>query len=289
MESIPNQNYKESVKGFHFKEIEEIEKPMISLFFKMKKKIEDGEYDLLISDDIGGRIPTLIFREVIKIINPDKNIKTSFVSGGYGMPKESDTEGNLELKDYLSSITKGIKKALVVTQYIHTGKTLLNLATLLKKSGFYNFDMVSVDSATHFEYEEDLKKTLNNNGFYVGGDDWRHIQEDHERLSGVRKTKDYSPFPKKNLDVSKKEGRMLTQKEWKEIFGLETGDSVEVMMEKLMDPDKNEIHDQEVNRELTPDEIKSIQENVNNAREDVKLLADKIVLMVWGSNFSKIS
>ncbi|MEK7121576.1 MAG: hypothetical protein AAB857_02610 [Patescibacteria group bacterium] len=124
-ENKPKIEGRESTPEFHFREIAEIESAMASLVRQLKEKIESGEYDTLISDDIGGRIPTLILRKIIKEHNPDQPLGTFFIASGKTyLPTSADTEKYEQLQEHLKKVTDKTKKALIVTQFISTGKTL---------------------------------------------------------------------------------------------------------------------------------------------------------------------
>ena len=276
------QERRESAKEFHFQEIMEIEPAMISLVSQLKKKIEKGEYDTLISDDVGGRIPTLILRKIIKELNPDQKLETYFIASGKTyFPALADKEKYRQLQEHLKKATAKTKKALIVTQFIFTGETLIKLAHALKKVGVENFDIAAVDARSHFKLESILRDMLGDNNLYIGSEAWHHLHEEHEKLGGVRKTKDYSPFPRR-MDVIAKEGREFSLEEWKEIFGIKKGDSSKVIMEKSRDSKKKEEFEQRKYAPLTPEEKEEIQRNINFAREDVALLANKVVAQVWG-------
>ena len=80
-------------KQFHFAEIAGIEPAVISLAKQLKEEIDRGSYDTLISDDVGGRIPTLILRKILKARNPDNKLSTFFVASGQKyIPEKSENE-----------------------------------------------------------------------------------------------------------------------------------------------------------------------------------------------------
>jgi len=281
-ENKPKIENSEATPEFHFRELAEIEPAMVSLVRQLKEKIESGEYDTLISDDVGGRIPTLILRKVIKEHNPDKKLGTFFIASGKTyLPTSADTEKYAKLQEHLKKVTDKTKKALIVTQFIFTGKTLIRLADALKEAGVYDFDIATVDAMPHFEEEGLLRSRLGNNNLYVGSEAWHHLHEEHEKLGGIRKTKDYSPFPKRMDDVIAKKGRELSLEEWKEIFGIEKGDSSKVIMEKSRDPERDAEFERKTHAPLGQEEKEKIQRNINFAREDVTLLADRVVAQVW--------
>lgn len=281
-ENKPKTENKESPPEFHFREIAEIEPAIVSLVRQLKEKIESGEYDTLISDDVGGRIPTLILRKIIKEHNPDQKLGTFFVASGKTYLPTSADKGKYEkLQEYLKKATDKTRKALVVTQFIFTGKTLIRLADALKEAGVDNFDIATVDAMPHFEEERLLRSRLGNNNLYVGSEAWHHSHEEHEKLGGIRKTKDYSPYPKRMDDIIIKEGRDLSLEEWREIFRIEKRDSSKVIMGKSRDPEKDAEFERRTHAPLTPEEKEEIQRNINFAREDAILLADRVVAQVW--------
>lgn len=281
-ENKPKIENKETAPEFHFREIAEIEPAMVSLVKQLKEKIESGEYNTLISDDVGGRIPTLILRKIIKENNPDQKLGTFFIASGKTyFPTSADTEKYEQLQGHLKKVTDKTKKALIVTQFIFTGKTLIRLADALKEAGVDDFDIATVDAMPHFEDERLLRNRLGNNNLYVGSEEWHHLHEEHEKLGGIRKTKDYSPYPSRMDDVIAREDRELSLEEWREIFGIEKGDSSKVIMEKSRDPERGAEFEKRTHVPLTTEEKEEIQRNINFAREDATLLADRVVAQVW--------
>lgn len=59
---------------------------MEKLLDQLRPHIEGGEYQLIVGDDASGRIPTLIFRRIIKAIYEEKGYpkpETAFLQGEY--------------------------------------------------------------------------------------------------------------------------------------------------------------------------------------------------------------
>lgn len=270
----------EGEQKFHFEEIAEIEQALISLLEQLKEKIENAEYDTLISDDVGGRIPTLILKKIIKKCNPNQELETFFIASGKTYLPTAQEENYETLKEYLKKITHKTKKALIITQFIFSGDTIIKLAKALEEVGIKNFDIASVDSTPRVK-EDILQNIPPCNDLYIGSEDWHQLHEEHQKLSGVKKTKDYSPFPKRMVDVTDKEGREIQEAEWKKIFGIEQGDYYEVIKQKLKDEAKNKEFEERIKTPLTPEEIKEIQKNINFAREDADLMANKVFKKVW--------
>ena len=82
-------------------------------------------------------------------------------------------------------------------------------------------------------------------------------------------------------DVIAREGRELSLEEWREIFGIERGDSSRVIIEKSRDPERDAEFERRTHAPLTPEEKEEIQRNINFAREDATLLANRVAAQVW--------
>lgn len=279
----PQIEKREPTPEYHFREIAEIEPAMTSLVMQMKEKIDNGEYDTLISDDVGGRIPALILRRIIKERHPEQRLETYFIaSGKLYFPTPENRDKYLKLQEHLERITAETKKALVITQFIFTGKTVIRLAEALKRAGVENFDIAALDAMPHFEQETVLREALGNNSLFVGSEAWHHIHEEHETLGGVRKTrKEYSPFPRRIDNVVAEEGRQPSDAEYREIFGIEDTDSPRVIMQKTQDPENVAKFERWLHTPLSSEEREEINRNINFAREDAKLLADRVMAQIW--------
>src|SRR3989344_5501076 len=124
---------------FNFPEIGAIKEDMISLCRKMREVIDQGRYTILVSDEVGGRIPTLILRKVIKKLHPDKELRTLFVASGQksNLPNyETDRETGdyKKLMEYLS--VNPDDYVLLVTQFIYSGHTIQKLSAALRDAGY---------------------------------------------------------------------------------------------------------------------------------------------------------
>lgn len=163
---------------YFFPEIEIFEKPMREVVLQMKQEIEAGVYKVLLGDDIGGRIPTLILNEIIKEKNPQKDLGMFFVAGGHELPgrgnfvdgyddfyfdgsfyeRSEDEEEQrryqmsnpLEkekinlLKKYLAQNIDQFQhgRVLICSEYAHFGKTLFALGKYLEQIDADPFDMM---------------------------------------------------------------------------------------------------------------------------------------------------
>jgi len=311
-----NTNFKEQESSidsedlYHFKELAEIEPSIEKIVEQLKDKIESGEYDALISDDIGGRIPTLIFREIIKEKGPNKKVNAYFISAGHSLPgrsyflspydletdyfkrdgkkdKEKASKGGDILIAYIKRMSSNIKKALLVSEKLHSGKTLIGLSSYLEAGGVKNFDIACID-LLHGLREDYMRRSIPNHQIYHGNHyvpEEGSIYERRKELGGVVKPKGkYKPTPRRIIDVIKLDGRdqFISYQEWKEIFGIEKGDSIQTLKEKQNDPRRNQEYEERASKELSQEEIRKINSDIKKAREDVKIMVRRIIQKVWG-------
>ncbi len=268
---------------FNFEEMAEIEPAMVSLVEQMKENIETGKYDTLISDDAGGRVVTLVLRNIIKKQNPDKSCDTYFVSaeGAFRAPfknsnleSEEDHDNYEKLLQHLRNIKSEAetKDALLVTQYVHSGRTITHLAEALEKAGIHKFDVAAL-SASWFENDPEDLKALGHS-VYSGTRTGHKIDENHQKLSGVRQFKkgEYTPFPSTLEKAIEVQGREFS--------------GAEIVSEEMRQLSEDEYIDK-VHAPLQDKERGEIKENIRRAREDVALLAEKVIQQVWSEGSEK--
>ncbi len=217
----------------------ELEPFTFSIVKKLKESIDSGEYDVLIGDDASGRIPTLVLRGIFnerkRKLNPElksieSEIKTRFVAGGQVENKE-------ELKAALTKIKSECpEKALVITEYVSSGKSIKRIADTLKEIGIpfdvatltTNIDSIEIPAESKFIYGE-----LIHNDFY---EDNPPAFYDVPELSGVIKDsspKSYAvPLTKElvadedelkdiqeKIGIARKDVDLLIKKTLKEVWG----------------------------------------------------------------------
>ncbi len=243
-----------------FREFEDLEDDMINLVKELKENIEKGVYDILISDEISGRIPTLIIREVIRqLARENKDIKmpdTFFLNFGKGIIDEE------ALKKFISSLNPINKKALIVTECMDTFNSMANAVKALEKNDFFNFDIASarISGAHRYEHEDEITKK--GRRIFCGHNSATSSPDLYSTspiLSGVEKeTNGY-----KIIGIHPQRLDKLEKK------------SDEINWLRSNNNDRKPI----INRKWTHEEV---QKNINAARQDVKKLAKEIVWVVWG-------
>lgn len=265
--------------------IDDLKKGFVNLCEKLKEQIESGEYDAIVSDDAGGRIPTLLFREIFRLVNPEHSVKTLFVaSGQFHLPKNKHDEETLT-----SYLKKGIgdsKKVLLVTQYIHTGKSLNRLVGFLRKINVDKVDVSTIGIDKESFSVKGASSTLGCDGFFVGGDHENPFifREKHNVLSGISKTKKYDPMPIR-LDKAiesgeRKRTEFMTIEEQDELFCIDEEDTFSEI--SLKQKGWTKVFKELDSVPLSEEEKSAIQENINKTRIHIKELAKSIVTEVWG-------
>lgn len=293
---------------YHFEMMTELEPAVVSVVEQLKREIESGEYTALLSDDVGGRIPTLILRKIMKTMGPKPPNVYFLASGKKYMPTEKAKPGDFrKAVDYLGSLDFGDKRLLVISQYTYSGETFSNIGKVLTTAGVEKFDFVSLevekrergkrdrklrgDINKEVPTKDELKKLLGTRLIYgiEVNESASKAPHYHEPLSGVRKkTRKYSPIPETVIKHIEHEGSGKEQfreeeldREYQRIFDFKGSED---MLQVLNDPKRKKEWKKIVKRPLSEEEIKSIKEKIILAREDVSLLVERVIKKVWGEN-----
>jgi hypothetical protein len=234
-------------------EIADAEELAVELVKQLKENIDRGAYDTLISDEVGGRVPTLLIREIIRQVRPGIKMQTYFVNGGQYLYNE---ERRSVLKKHLESILVNTKKALLVTQYVSSGGSIRVLASMVRGAGVENLDCATLFvGRTHDTIGNVFGELVNN--VYYGNKELKDsqglmLEDEHEHLSGV--AKDYSlPHPIAERPIVLESGHRNVTREWEPEFYPPTSEG-----------------------------MGRYQAQINSVRADIKLLAKKVIKQVWG-------
>ncbi|MES3031862.1 MAG: hypothetical protein V4699_01310 [Patescibacteria group bacterium] len=119
-------------------EIIELEEPIKNIIEQIRVRIENGEYGLIISDDVSGRIPALILGGFIKRISELKKVCNPNL---LFIPGNLDSSQYIPMRQTLIEYLEkhGIKKGeriLIITEVLHSGVSLKVLTRLLKEFNF---------------------------------------------------------------------------------------------------------------------------------------------------------
>lgn len=120
-------------------EVAELEKPIKVIIEKIKDRIENGEYGLIIGDDASGRIPTRILGDFIREISRIRGQHQPniiFIPGKlkYGEFELAEQE---QFEEHISKFgAVPDKKILIITDTVFSGESLQKLVHLIKKAGY---------------------------------------------------------------------------------------------------------------------------------------------------------
>jgi hypothetical protein len=252
----------------------ELESLILPLVKKLKESIDKGEYDMLIGDDASGRIPTLILRGVIndrnRKLNPDlksseSEIKTRFVAGGQLRSIE-------QLKSAIEKLRPEVKKkALVVTEYIYSGKSMERFSSILKNLNI-PFDIATLKS----------EFTSNGSNFQRFLNELRDIGE----FLGIADPR--SEFGQDNIIIPKNSkfyyGKRASEEDQEEaplIYDKPEMSGVEKNIKEPYAVPYKKSYSENHSKGLSNLRSKEIQDGINLTRENVNLLVKKILEKVW--------
>jgi hypothetical protein len=122
---------------------DEIEFPFVRLCKQLKPRIEEGRYNLIVGDDISGRLPTLGIREYSAFVLSQlgrEPLPTVFLQDK-SIAKNVDSLENQVRARILPFFEEGDKgRILYVTEYVETGRKLFKAGEVFKKMGIpYDF------------------------------------------------------------------------------------------------------------------------------------------------------
>jgi hypothetical protein len=103
-------------------------------------------YDTIISDDASGRLPSLLLRKIINYANERLGkapVKTIFITGVRKVPDSYRTLVINEKAKFIAKEALSFGRALLVTEYIGTGRSIRVLIDLLEKEDVI-FDIAAV-------------------------------------------------------------------------------------------------------------------------------------------------
>lgn len=309
MESFPR--FKERGEPEIEVAFESLKEPMVKICRQLKEKIDSDAYDILVSDEAGGRIPTLILREIINQVRPKEHIDTLFVASG--RHPEYSGEHYLgyqfsEAQNYLRKGLKGNDKVLLVTQIVASGAAVRALTRLLRRAGAETIDAVSITGPAKERdgYVNTKQPIFSIDNYYSGGQPIGRgtspLEHNHEILSGVTKSSEPNPKPMrldKAIDTHKNRSKYISTREWELIKAPIEKDLGRRPDSFLAGPDVHQTRGlqdswnqklarrlkqpiDEINQQpLSGEEKVAIQENINMTRAHIKELAKEVVKDVW--------
>ncbi len=281
-EAVGADEQKEAIPEYHFEAIAELLPYAEDLVGQLKQNIEQKKYNVLISDDGGGRIPTLLIKKIINKVSPDQPLHTYFVQGGQAI-KEPENLGPFYKR--LSDINNREEdpSVLLVTQYIHSGESIVKFAKAIQEVGMDKLDVAALEGIpTNTEYAGSIMPEGARLFASIAKGIPLDLEEDHESFSGVKKPQPYRPYPETLIKSIEKTGRELDLEELNEIYGIMPWDQGPTMFKKMTENDEAKAEIERRKRApLTSEEKDQIKENIRLARKDIDTLANQVISKVW--------
>ena len=239
-------------KGIELEEVAELEEPIRKIIEKIKSRIENGEYGLIIGDDASGRIPTLILGNFIKNISEKKGLdklNIIFIPGklNYFFHRERSKELDKYISGY--GATKK-RRILIVTDTIQSGGSLETLVKLLKKSG-HSCDIATIGIEFPDEYDDERFKNLGTTEV-ISGEYQKRNSDFHPNTPGVYESESSGVYKRPGDKVSK------TLKS----SALPEG----------VDPE--DVNPESINTHSSRQEI---QESINKSRKDANVVVEHLI------------
>ncbi|OHB22435.1 MAG: hypothetical protein A2939_02640 [Parcubacteria group bacterium RIFCSPLOWO2_01_FULL_48_18] len=235
-----------SRREYSLEAIREYEKFFLKLVDMLKREIDDGVYSLLVSDDIGGRIPSLALHRVMEL-RRGRAPKLVFIPGfsfskqpkkPYKKPSPEFLE---EARDYLDKLDASRRRTLLVSEYAGSAETVKGLLRFLEENKVIADLAVPVSRLSWAK----LFKAVN-----------EHSQDHRHNVVVAFDGNEDIP----QLDLMSAELAGVLRKV--------TGEGLTGLEKKTS---------------LSGKERAVIQQQINKTREDAFLLAERAVEKVWGS------
>lgn len=151
---------KDAIKenAIQLEEVEELRTPIKNILDQLRSEIDSGTYKIILGDDASGRIPTIIFGNVLSSIYLEKDSKVPqirFIPAHPEIPKQP-------LDNEVKKISRKMEmsgKVLIVTDTILFGGHLRPVAEALKNNNL-KFDIASIgiEGGAPRNKVEDLEK-----------------------------------------------------------------------------------------------------------------------------------
>mgnify|MGYP001614034470 CR=1 FL=1 len=202
-EFLTNVSAEKKREGVLVPEIEELREPIKRLFEQIRPRLEGGDYQLLVSDEASGRVPSLVFLKVINRIYREKGLpKLRFVPIAGRNIKIEDGEsrelGDQKIEHITTELVENIlptmpqsesRKALVVTDAINSWASMGTITKALRKAGV-GFEIATIGMT---EEALEIKSLWESMGVTIY---WDYLTETPKlykkgRISGVRQKKPY--------------------------------------------------------------------------------------------------
>lgn len=193
----------EEFSDIRLDEMKELLNPLKEVIVKLKEKIKNNEFDLVIGDDASGRIPALILYKFLRdeYKKQNKDIRIVFLAGSRETEQLEDKKN--KMAEFLQSQLVDNQNVLIVTELIHRGDSLVPLTDVLQKL-HSKYDVATVGVLRKYRLP-DLENKLGVS--VIWGEEGHPKIDGSNVVAGVKKN--YEDLFSTRLDMNEKERKIF--------------------------------------------------------------------------------
>ena len=138
-------------RSLRIPEISQLREPFHDLLEKLRERIKNGDYQLVIGDDASGRLPALLMHRVVRAVYRKSGrgeLPLLFLAGSGGLQDSQRREKTEKLESFIRSCIEEtpLRRVLIVTEVVQTGESLRPLCHVLQDLGLqYDIATVGID------------------------------------------------------------------------------------------------------------------------------------------------
>jgi len=150
--------------------IESLAEPIRKIIDKVRNDLDSGQFSVIIGEDASGRLPALIFKDIVDFFNSEcgeEKSKIYFLAGSKDLSFEQSEKKIQQIIEFLKSknLPSAVagKKVLIVTDQVSTGQSLTPLIRAFESMGI-DYEIAAlhvlqiVDSIAEVDTLDDLQR-----------------------------------------------------------------------------------------------------------------------------------
>lgn len=204
-------------ESIHFSEIENLRRPLLEILTQIKPSIDSRLYGMLVSDDTGGRIPTIILGRTINkyyFKRGQRAIPHIFVQGSRNMKHLPDMLDAFHSRGRALSSIQPDQRALLITEHIGQGINLKHFTTIFNSLKL-PYDVAAIEASVS-EKRYQLEECLAQESHLFAGDtefkanfiDFKYTGVNPEKYTGTKFIAD--PEVRKYARVALRDARVVS-------------------------------------------------------------------------------
>ncbi len=211
-------------ESIHFSEIENLRTPLLEILKQIKPAIDSRRYGMLVSDDTGGRIPTIILGRTINryyFKHGQRAVPSIFIQGSRNMKHLPDMLNAFQSRSRALSSVQPDQRALLVTEHIGQGINLKHFTTIFNSLKL-PYDVAAIEASVS-ERKYQIEECLAQESHLFAGDsdfkahfiDFKYTGVNPEKYTGIKFITD--PEVRKYARVALQDARLVSNQLLEEI------------------------------------------------------------------------